>query len=142
MNIRLKFRILIILFLLFGFVIDPLVQYFDSGELIPAYELIPSDPNWYFSERFYIYYYSLNFLVIGQFIGLFGVLLYKNWGRWLYSVVSCLLVLIGVVKVALISYGWEAVLWEINNMLAGAIILAMFLRPISNEFNKVLKTDS
>jgi len=126
---------------LFGFVIDPVVLYFNNGDLDPARELIPYDSNWYFSKSFYIYFYGLNFLVVVKFIGLFGVLFYKNWGRWLYSGATCLLVLFGSVKVALIYHGWEAVIWEINNMLGGAIILAMYLSPISNEFNKSFKQD-
>jgi hypothetical protein len=120
------------------------VYFFDDGTLEPAWELLPE------TVDLSVYFHSEPIIgsIVGLAVGLLflasiaGVLLFRNWGRWLYLTVSLLMLLVSAFTGPTIYYGWERALWDVLQMVNGAIILAMFLPPISNEFNKLSQQDA
>ncbi len=144
MSSRLIFRLTVIGVLIFELMISSAVYFFDDGTLEPAWELLPEtvDLSTYFASK----------PIIGGIVGLavillflaslVGVLLFRNWGRWLYLGVTVLIVLVSVFTGPTIYYGWESSLWDMIKMANGAVMIAMFLPPISNEFNKLSQQDA
>ena len=137
MNNRVVFRLAIIGVLVFDLAIGAAVYWFDDGSLDPARELLPDDFYWAsFQESHFILSMVLGgLLVVTMIASIVGVLLFRNWGRWLYVGVTVLVFPISILTGASLYYGWESALWDVASMAYGAILLAMFLPPISNEFN-------
>ena len=144
MSNRVIFRLVIIGLLMFEIAILAALHFVDDGALAPATNLLPKTVNWQT-------YFDLSPVLVG-FIGLLliilimasvvGALLFRNWGRWLYLAVAVLIVPVSVFTGPTIYYGWENALWDMFKMANGAVILAMFLPPISNEFNKLSQQDA
>ena len=76
-------------------------------------------------------------LIIAIAASLVGMLLFRNWGRWLYLVSIALSLPVLVFTGPTIYCVWKSALWDTASMVNGAIMLVMFLPPISNEFNKL-----
>ncbi|WP_157610655.1 hypothetical protein [Arsukibacterium perlucidum] len=129
---------------MFEIAILAVLYFVDDGALAPARSLLPETVDWQT-------YFDLSPVLVG-FIGLLliilimasvvGALLFRNWGRWLYLSVAVLIVPVSVFTGPTISYGWENAFWDMLIMANGAVILAMFLPPISNEFNKLSQQDA
>lgn len=139
MSCRLIFRLAVIGVLIFELIIGLAVYFIDDGALEPAWKLLPEtvDLSVYFDSEPIIGGIVGLAVVLMFLASLVGVLLFRNWGRWLYLTFSLLIVAVSVFTGPTIYYGWERALWDMLQMASGAIILAMFLPPISNEFNKL-----
>jgi hypothetical protein len=144
MSNRAAFRLAIIGLLAYELAIGAALYFFDDGTLDPAWELLPETIGWYtYFESHFIASIAVGVAVILIIVtGLVGVLMFQNWGRWLYLASTVLIFPISMFTGATIYYGWESALWDTANMANGAIILAMFLPPISNEFNKLSQQDA
>lgn len=122
----------------FELLIGLALTYFDNGELDSAWEQLPESFDWYsaFTSNLIISFVVSIGIVSILFASIVGVLLFKNWGRWLYLGSMFLVLPISLITGPSIYFAWESALWDITNMLNGALILAMFLQPFANEFNK------
>ncbi len=122
----------------FGYVLFALLSvYLDNGQFDAAYAAMPESP--YFES-----YLSNTFLVAAVLAGIIGVsaisvvglLLFKNWGRTL----TVLGYIIGLPCIALlgptIESGFESAISELLAVCSGIILASMYLKPISEEFNK------
>ncbi|NRD74134.1 hypothetical protein HQQ94_12985 [Shewanella sp. VB17] len=139
MNNRVVFRLAVIGLFIFEIAICVALYFFDDGALDSAWQLLPETVDWYIYFESYpaivaVAMFGLLSLIVVSFI---GVLLFRNWARWLYLGSAVLVSLVSLFTGPIISYAWEHVLWEIASMTNGAIMLAMFLPPISNQFNKL-----
>ncbi|MCC5452601.1 hypothetical protein LMJ53_12805 [Rheinheimera sp. UJ51] len=123
--------------MLFEIAIFAALYFFDNGALAPARNVLPETVDWqtYF-DLSPVFCGAIGLLlIILIFASVVGVLLFRNWGRWLYLIVSLLILPVSVFTGPAIYYGWETALWDMLQMANGAVMLAMFLPPISNEFN-------
>jgi hypothetical protein len=138
MSNRTAFRLIIIGLVVFELAIGYVSYFFDDGTLDSAWELLPETVNWYpYFETHFITSIVVVFLLILVIVAsLVGVLLFRNWGRWLYLSSTVLIFPVSLFTGPTIYYGWESALWDTANMANGAIMLSMFLPPISKEFNK------
>ena len=141
MSNRVLFRLLIVGLLAFELAVGAALYFFNDGALDSAWEALPESYDWYsLLESNLIVTISVGVSILLLLLaGLLGVLLFKNWGRWLYLGSSVLILPISIFSGPTIYYGWESALWDIASMANGAIMLAMFLPPISNEFNKSIQ---
>ena len=141
MSNRVVFRILIVGLLAYELAIGAVLYLFDDGALDQAWEALPEEYDWYsFLESNLVVTILAGVSVMLVILtSLVGVLLYKNWGRWLYLGSSVLILPVSIFNGPTIYYGWENTLWDIASMANGAIMLAMFLPPIGNEFNKSIQ---
>jgi hypothetical protein len=141
MRNRVLFRLLIVGLFVFELAVGAAFYFFDNGGLDSAWEALPESYDWYslLESNLIITMFVGVSIILVLLAGLLGVLLFKNWGRWLYLGSSVLILPISIFTGPTIYYGWESALWDISNMANGAIILAMFLPPISNEFNKSIQ---
>ena len=144
MSNKTKFRLVVLGVLMYEFAIGGALILFDSGELDAALELLPETFDYYsLVENHFILSVSMAVIIMGMLISsIIGVLLFKNWGRWLYLGCALLIFPVSIISGPTIYYGWESALWDFANMLNGAIVLSMFLQPIANEFNKSSKKDA
>lgn len=138
MRNRILFRLAVIGLLLFELAISGMVYFFDDGSLDQAWELLPGtvDLLAYFEGNFTIPAIAgvvVVFIIIASFV---GVLLFRNWGRWLYLGSTLFIYPVSIFMGPTIYYGWESALWDTACMLNGALILSMFLPPVSAEFTK------
>lgn len=144
MNNRVVFRLLIVGLFAYELAVGAALYFFDNGSLDSDWEVLP--------ETYDLYSFLESNLIVTTFVAvsimvlflasLAGVLLFKNWGRWLYLGGSALILPVSIFTGPTIYYGWESALWDIANMANGAVMLAMFLPPISNEFNKLSQQDA
>ncbi len=143
MSNRAVFRLALIGILVYELAIGAALYFFDDGTLDPAWELLPETVGWhiYFESHFMASVAIGGVVILLLVAGLVGVLLFRNWGRWLYLGSNVLIFPISIFSGPIIYYGWESVLWDTASMANGAIMLAMFLPPISSEFNKQSKQD-
>lgn len=141
MNNRIIFRLLIVGLLVFELAIGATSYFFDSDALDPAWEVLPETYDWYplLESNLIVTIFVSVSIILALLASLVGVLLFKNWGRWLYLGSSILILPVSIFTGPTIYYGWESALWDIANMANGAIILAMFLPPITSEFNKSIQ---
>ena len=139
MSSRAVFRLAVIGLLVFELAVGVVLFLFDDGTLNPAWEVLPKTIDWYIylESHFIISIFSGLLLIVAIVASLVGVLLFRNWRRWLYLVSTALIFPISVLTGPTIYYGWESALWDTASMANGAIMLTMFLLPISNEFNKL-----
>ncbi|MCX4030235.1 hypothetical protein H0A36_26490 [Endozoicomonas sp. SM1973] len=139
MSNRAIFRLAVIGLLVFELAISVALYFFDDGALDPAWEILPQAIDWqsYLESNLTISIIAGLSLIIVLLASLVGMLMFKSWGRWLYLISTLLIFPVTIVTGPTIYYGWEVALWDIVNMVNGAIMLAMFLPPISNEFNRV-----
>lgn len=128
---------------LFGLLAYPLgvaamLYYLDDGSLDPAWEALPEPVGLYcFLENHpFISAAALVAVVIIWIAGFIGVALFHNWGRWLFVSGVLLALLLSVFTGPSVLYGWEYVLWQIASLATGAIMLAIFLPPMRDEFSK------
>ena len=138
MSNRAVFRLAVIGLLVFELAIGAsLYFFFDYEALEPALELLPESANWYsYLDNDFLPLIIAILLVIVVIASVIGVLLFKNWGRWLYISSTLLALPVYCFTGPDIYYGWESALWEVASMANGALMLAMFLPPISHEFNR------
>ncbi|BFM48775.1 hypothetical protein [Marinomonas sp. THO17] len=139
MSNRVIFRLAVIGLLIAELAIGVALYFLDSGALDAAWEQLPESIDWYtYLESNFVTSVALLILLLVAILGsLVGVLLFKNWGRWLYLGSTVLIFPVSIFTGPTIYYGWENAVWDITSMVNGALILSMFLPPISNEFNKV-----
>ncbi len=106
MSNRVKFRLAVIGLLVFELIANAALYFFDDGTLDPAWKLLPEAANWYT-------YYESNLaatiivallLIVAIIASIVGVLLFRNWGRWLYLASSLLVLLVSIVNGAAIYY--------------------------------------
>jgi len=140
MSNRAIFRLAVIGLLVFELAIGVAFYFLDDGALDAAWEQLPDATDWYtYIESHLAISVALLLLLVAIVGSLVGVLLFKNWGRWLYLGNTMINFLVSIVTGPTIYHGWELALWDITNMINGALMLAMFLPPISNEFNKSIQ---
>ena len=118
MSNRTVFRLVIIGLLVFEFAIGSAVYFFDDGALDSAWELLPETVNWYaYLETHFISSLVVGFLLILVIVAsLVGVLLFRNWGRWLYLGSTVFIFPVSLFTGPTIYYGWESALWDTVNM--------------------------
>jgi len=138
MNNRARFRAVIVGALIYELIIAAALLYFDNGQLDAAWDMLPQTSHWSInltSNGSVLLMVFAGLAILSILCSIIGVLLFKNWGRWLYFLSTVLALPISVLTGPSIYFGWEIMLWDSANMLHGAIIIAMFLPPIANEFN-------
>ncbi len=143
MSNRVIFRLAVIGLLIAELAIGVALYFLDTGALDSAWEQLPESIDWYtYLESHFVTSVALLILLLVAILGsLVGVLLFKNWGRWLYLGSTVLIIPVSIFTGPTIYYGWESAVWDITSMLNGALMLSMFLPPISNEFNKRILSD-
>lgn len=143
MSNRVIFRLAVIGLLIAELAIGVALYFLDTGALDAAWEKLPESIDWYtYLESHFVTSVALLILLLVAILGsLVGVLLFKNWGRWLYLGSTVLIIPVSIFTGPTIYYGWESAVWDITSMLNGALMLSMFLPPISNEFNKASQND-
>lgn len=144
MSNRVIFRFAVIGLLAFQIASGVALYYLDDGSLDSAWELLPEPIDWYgyFESHIVIAILASLSVVLVIVASLIGVLLFQSWGRWLYLSSTLLISPLSIITGPIIYFGWEIALWDILSMANGAIMLAMFLPPISNEFNKLSQQDA
>lgn len=143
MSNRVIFRLAVIGLLIAELAIGVAMYFLDTGALDAAWEQLPESIDWYtYLESHFVTSVALSILLLVAILGsLVGVLLFKHWGRWLYLGSTVLIIPVSIFTGPTIYYGWESAVWDITSMLNGALMLSMFLPPISNEFNKASQND-
>lgn len=140
MDYRTFFRLSFVSLLIFQLSIGVAVFYSDDGALEPAWDLLPQSTimHVYLSEYltgFIILFVFFSALILASYV---GVLLFRNWGRWLYLICTLLVASLSLFLGPTIIYGWENALWEIATLANGAIMAVMFFSPIRGEFIKTV----
>jgi len=145
MNLKLIFRILIILSILLPIIGITHTELTMDSQTQEVQDLLEwdgyagiywsADNSDELTSEYYITLGILALLLILIIVGLVGMYLFKKWGRTLTVVLTiisiCSIALMGV-TVALPTY---IILNDISNLFFGAIICMSFLEPINNEFN-------
>ncbi len=139
MNIRNKFRILVIATNL-GYVVSALiVAFLNVGQLEDAYAALPEevDPENFLSK---VVLSEFSLLALGALwvISIVGLLLFKNWGRTLTILGFLITVPCLAFMSPTIELGIESALDELLAVCSGIILASMYLQPVSAEFNKNL----
>ena len=144
MKNRVIFRLLIVALLAFELAIGAASYFFNDEALDPAWEVLPETYDLYslLESNFIVAIFVSVSIIFALLASLVGVLLFKNWGRWIYLGSSILILPVSIFTGPTIYFGWESTLWDIANMANGAILIALFLPPISNEFNKSIQPTS
>lgn len=144
MSNRTRFRMAVIGILFLEIAIAVALYFLDDGSLDSAWEMLPESFDWFvFVESNFVISILSGMLILFLLItSLVGVLLFRDWGRWLYLGSTLLLFPIYLFSGPTIYYAWESALWDITCMAEGAILVSMFLPPISNEFNKLSPQDA
>lgn len=143
MSNRVIFRFAVIGLLIAELAIGVALYFLDTGDLDAAWDQLPESIDCYtYLESHFVTSVTLLILLLVAILGsLVGVLLFKNWGRRLYLGSTVLIIPVSIFTGPTIYYGWESAVWDITSMLNGALMLSMFLPPISNEFNKASQDD-
>ena len=139
MNNRNKFRLLVASTNL-GYVVSVLIfAFLNVGQLEAAYAALPEQAS---GENILLKLFSseLFLLALGVIwvISVFGLLLFKNWGRVLTVLGFLFTIPCLAFMPPTIELGIESALNELLAVCYGIIIASMYLQPISAEFNKAL----
>jgi magnesium-transporting ATPase (P-type) len=137
MNNRTLFRLLVVATNIGIVLITFLALYLDNGELDAAYEALPESSSLESLLENMWLLAGVSIAAVLVWIGsIVGVLMFKNWGR----VLTVIGAIVGYPAIAFlgpsIEFGWESAFNEFANLLFGVILAAMYLPPISQEFNK------
>ena len=146
MNNRKIFRLVLVGYCLLLAVSIILTFMLDDGSLDKAWEALPDLGFFNQSVGFFTNNEIVSFIIVCVFIAvsvasIVGVFLFKNWARWLTFWLTVIIYPTSIFFGPSIFWGWEMALNDIGNVLFGAILAAMFLSPISLEFNKAITAD-
>ena len=147
LNNRALFRLSIVSLFIFELALHYIALQFSDNEAInAARKMLPEGfEGSAYLEQFSNVIISVAVMALGLFVitgGLIGVLCFQPWGRWLYLLSSIYILGVTTIVGPSIYFGWEDALCSIASMAEGAIILAMFLPPINDEFRKSSKHPS
>ncbi|GAA3952720.1 hypothetical protein [Allohahella marinimesophila] len=137
-----QFRLLIVAEILLGVAATVFTFYWQSPVVEKVQAFADSlegllSPDWYVALMG-----TAILLLIVYVVALIGLILFRNWARWLYVIdmVVAFPVIFYIVPVA-VEGPLETMLLTMGEMLSGAIIALMFFSPVSKFFQREASTN-